>query len=96
MLSAEVRWPLLPHCCKAVFNLVEPPSMCARLQTIVPASSQNVTLAQVTAEDVAVVVSRWTGIPVQRLCESEKERLLRLGEELHQRIVGVSLWVALT
>ena len=35
-----------------------------------------------------MVVSRWTGIPVQRLCESEKERLLRLGEELHQRIVG--------
>ena len=51
-------------------------------------------LAQVTAEDVAVVVSRWTGIPVQRLCESEKERLLRLGEELHQRIVGASQWVA--
>jgi ATP-dependent Clp protease ATP-binding subunit ClpA len=44
--------------------------------------------AQVTAEDVAVVVSRWTGIPVQRLCESEKERLLRLGEELHRRVVG--------
>lgn len=41
-----------------------------------------------TAEDVAVVVSRWTGIPVQRLCEGEKERLLRLGEELHKRIVG--------
>ena len=35
-----------------------------------------------------MVVSRWTGIPVQRLCESEKERLLRLGEELHKRIVG--------
>lgn len=52
-------------------------------------------LAQVTAEDVAVVVSRWTGIPVQRLCESEKERLLRLGEELHQRIVGASQWDAL-
>ena len=41
-----------------------------------------------------MVVSRWTGIPVQRLCESEKERLLRLGEELHQRIVGVSQWHA--
>ena len=39
-----------------------------------------------------MVVSRWTGIPVQRLCESEKERLLRLGEELHQRIVGASQW----
>ena len=44
-----------------------------------------------------MVVSRWTGIPVQRLCEGEKERLLRLGEELHKRIVGACpLTLALT
>ncbi|KAK9844178.1 hypothetical protein WJX81_007123 [Elliptochloris bilobata] len=57
----------------------------AKIKSLPPDSMLS---AEVTAEDVAVVVSRWTGIPVQRLCESEKERLLRLGEELHMRIVG--------
>ena len=42
----------------------------------------------VTAEDVARVVSRWTGVPVTALTQSEKDRLLRLEEALHARIVG--------
>lgn len=42
----------------------------------------------VTAEDVAAVVSTWTGIPVTALTESESHRLLRLEDELHQRVVG--------
>ncbi len=43
---------------------------------------------EVDAEDIADVVSRWTGIPVSKMLESEKEKLLRLEDELHKRIVG--------
>jgi len=43
---------------------------------------------QVDADDVAEVVSKWTGIPVTRLTESESKKLLRLEEELHKRVVG--------
>ncbi|MBD3278177.1 MAG: ATP-dependent chaperone ClpB, partial [Candidatus Aegiribacteria sp.] len=43
---------------------------------------------EITAEDIAEVVSKWTGIPVSRLMESEKERLLTLEDELHRRVVG--------
>lgn len=42
----------------------------------------------VTPEDIAEVVSRWTGIPVNRMLESERDKLLRMEEELHKRVVG--------
>jgi ATP-dependent Clp protease ATP-binding subunit ClpB len=42
----------------------------------------------VTAEEIASIVSRWTGIPVSRLQEGEREKLLRLDEVLHERVVG--------
>ena len=43
---------------------------------------------EVTADDIAEVVSRWTGIPVTRMMQSEKDKLLHLEEELHRRVVG--------
>ena len=43
---------------------------------------------EVTADDIAEVVSRWTGVPVQRMLQSEREKLLHMEEELHHRIVG--------
>lgn len=43
---------------------------------------------QVDAEDIAGVVSRWTGIPVSRMLQSEREKLLHLEDELHKRVVG--------
>jgi ATP-dependent Clp protease ATP-binding subunit ClpB len=43
---------------------------------------------EVRSEDIAEIVSRWTGIPVSRMLESEKEKLLRLEDELHKRVVG--------
>jgi ATP-dependent Clp protease ATP-binding subunit ClpB len=43
---------------------------------------------EVRSEDIAEVVAKWTGIPVARMLESEKEKLLRLEEELHKRVVG--------
>jgi ATP-dependent Clp protease ATP-binding subunit ClpB len=43
---------------------------------------------EVDEDDIAAVVARWTGIPVSRLLEGEKEKLLRLAEHLHKRVVG--------
>ena len=43
---------------------------------------------EVDAEDIAEIVSRWTGIPVKKMAQSEKEKLLHLEEELHRRVVG--------
>ena len=43
---------------------------------------------EVRSEDIAAIVSKWTGIPVSRMLESEKEKLLRLEDELHKRVVG--------
>ncbi|MCM1006276.1 MAG: ATP-dependent chaperone ClpB [Prevotella sp.] len=43
---------------------------------------------EVDAEDIAEIVSRWTGIPVKKMAQSEKEKLLHLEEELHRRVIG--------
>ncbi|MBS0570074.1 MAG: AAA family ATPase, partial [Proteobacteria bacterium] len=43
---------------------------------------------RVTAEEIAQVVSRWTGIPVSKMLEGERDKLLRMEDELHQRVVG--------
>lgn len=43
---------------------------------------------EVTEEDIAEVVARWTGIPVVKLVASEKDKLLHLEDELHRRVVG--------
>ncbi len=43
---------------------------------------------EVRPEDVAEIVGKWTGIPVSKLLETEREKLLRLGEELHERVIG--------
>lgn len=51
-------------------------------------SSSPLIKEEVNAEDIADVVSRWTGIPVSKMLESEKEKLLRLEDELHKRVVG--------
>ncbi len=43
---------------------------------------------EVRPDDIASIVGHWTGIPVMRLLESEREKLLRLGDELHERVIG--------
>ena len=43
---------------------------------------------EVTADDIADIVSRWTGIPVSRMLQSEREKLLHLEDELHRRVIG--------
>ena len=51
-------------------------------------SASRLVREEVTADDIAEVVSRWTGIPVSRMLQSEKEKLLHLEEELHRRVIG--------
>jgi len=51
-------------------------------------SSKRMMKEEVDAEDIASIVSRWTGIPVSKMLESERERLMYLEEELHKRVVG--------
>ena len=51
-------------------------------------SGQRLLREEVTPDEIAEVVSRWTGIPVARLLEGEKEKLLRLDQILHQRVIG--------
>ncbi len=51
-------------------------------------ASQALIKEEVAAEDIADIVSRWTGIPVSRMLQSEREKLLRLEDELHKRVVG--------
>ncbi|MCD7968733.1 MAG: ATP-dependent chaperone ClpB [Alistipes sp.] len=52
------------------------------------ADGQSMIKEEVEAEDIAEVVSRWTGIPVSRMLASEREKLLHMEEELHKRVVG--------
>ncbi len=51
-------------------------------------SKDRLTKDEVDEEDIAKVISRWTGVPVIKLLEGEKQKLLHLGEELHQRVIG--------
>lgn len=59
-----------------------------RAQLNVTQSGKAMIKEQVDAEDIAGVVSRWTGIPVTRMIQSEREKLLHLEDELHKRVVG--------
>lgn len=52
------------------------------------ASDSRILREEVTADEIASIVSRWTGIPVTKLVEGEREKLLRLKETLHERVVG--------
>ena len=51
-------------------------------------NSSRIMKEEVTAEDIAAVVSRWTGIPLNKMIESEREKLIHLEDELHNRVVG--------
>jgi ATP-dependent Clp protease ATP-binding subunit ClpB len=51
-------------------------------------SGKQLVKEDVDAEDIAIIVSKWTGIPVTRMLQSEREKLLHLEEELHNRVIG--------
>ncbi|MBJ2175589.1 ATP-dependent chaperone ClpB [Aureibaculum sp. A20] len=61
----------------------------AELQKDVLSNQDNALIKEeVTAEDIAEVVAKWTGIPVQKMLQSEREKLLHLEDELHHRVIG--------
>ena len=77
-------------------KIVEAQQLIARCEEEYRAASSGEQLIkeEVSAEDVAEVVSRWTGIPVSRMMLSEREKLLHLEEELHRRVVGQDMAIA--
>ncbi|PIX59461.1 MAG: ATP-dependent chaperone ClpB [Lysobacterales bacterium CG_4_10_14_3_um_filter_64_11] len=66
------------------------PELERQLKTAQEAESKGFTLLQdkVTAEEIAEVVSRWTGIPVSKMLEGEREKLLKMEDALHTRVIG--------
>jgi ATP-dependent Clp protease ATP-binding subunit ClpB len=68
------------------------PGLEAKLKAAEQAADRNKESAlvkeEVSEEEIAAVVSRWTGVPVSKLLEGEKEKLLHLGDELHKRVIG--------
>lgn len=69
-------------------RMAEAQKKIADLETRQAAIKDPIITEAVTPEDIADVVSRWTGIPVNRMLESEKEKLLRMEDELHKKVVG--------
>ena len=78
--AAEIRYGRLPAIDR---DLNEASEALSELQ-----SERSMLKEEVDDEDIAEVVSRWTGVPVSRLMEGEAAKLLRLEDELHQRVVG--------
>jgi len=66
------------------------PGLSKRLQALEEKKNQGLAVLKevVTADDIALVVSHWTGIPVQKLSQTDRDRLLQLGERLRSRVVG--------
>jgi ATP-dependent Clp protease ATP-binding subunit ClpB len=78
--AAEIRYGRLPDVEKQIDKATED---LAELQ-----ATQTMLKEEVDPEDIAEVVSRWTGVPVSRLMEGEASKLLRLEDELHRRVIG--------
>ena len=68
----------------------ELPALTKKLEEAEKKSSKGTSLLrdEVTADEIAKIVAKWTGIPVTKLMESEKEKLLHLSDELHKRVIG--------
>jgi ATP-dependent Clp protease ATP-binding subunit ClpB len=84
--AAEIRYGRIPEEQQKLEALME------RLQQMQQDTGMLVK-EEVDAEDIAEIVSRWTGIPVTRMLQSEREKLLLLEEELHKRVVGQDIAV---
>ena len=59
-----------------------------KVQEEISAGAAKMVREEVTADDIAEVVSRWTGIPVTKMMQSERDKLLHLEDELHKRVIG--------
>ena len=78
--AAELKYGKLPELQKQAASL--------DAQANSPAGGSRLLKEDVGEEDIAAVVSRWTGVPVTKLLEGEQEKLLHLGDELHERVIG--------
>ncbi len=78
--AAEIRFGLLPAAEKALLELDE---RFKELQT-----GTSFLREEVTDDDIARIVARWTGIPVSKMLESEQQKLLKLEDRLHERVIG--------
>ncbi len=78
---AEIRYGKMAEAQKKIDELTE-------RQTFI---KDPIITEAVTPEDIAEVVAKWTGIPVRRMLESEREKLLRMEKELHKRVVGQNM-----
>ncbi|WP_342463115.1 AAA family ATPase [Ureibacillus sp. FSL K6-8385] len=76
---AELQYGKIPDIEKEIKQLEE---------SLAKGSENRLLREEVTADEIATIVSRWTGIPVAKLMEGEREKLLRLKETLHERVVG--------
>jgi ATP-dependent Clp protease ATP-binding subunit ClpB len=79
--AAELKYSKLAQLQK---SLQEAETQLAATQT----SGKSLLREEVTESDIAEIISKWTGIPISKLVESEKEKLLHLEDELHERVVG--------
>lgn len=80
-LVAEIRYGKLPEAEKYLKEKAD------EIRSFNDAGSSLVR-EEITASDIAQIISRWTGIPVNRMMQSERDKLLRIEQELHQRVVG--------
>jgi ATP-dependent Clp protease ATP-binding subunit ClpB len=78
---AEIRYGRLPAAQEELAATI------AKLQEY-ETEGKRLVREEITAEDIAEVVSKWTGIPVNRMLQSDREKLLHIEEELHRRVVG--------
>eukprot|EP01135_Chromosphaera_perkinsii_P003625 Nk52_evm4s250 gene=Nk52_evmTU4s250 len=78
---ADLRYSVIPELEKAISELSVAPEE-------VESTDNNLLSESVGPEAIADVVSRWTGIPVSKLNQTEKEKILRLGDELHKKVIG--------
>lgn len=78
---AEIRYGLLPEAEAALKKTIQ------KLQEY-EKEGKRLVREEINSEDIAGIVSRWTGIPVTRMLQSEKDKLLKIEEELHNRVVG--------
>lgn len=86
-LAAEIRFGKIPEVQQRLQDYNE------KLQ-IIQATGSQLVKEEVETEDIAEIVSKWTGIPVVRMLQSEREKLIHLEEELHKRVVGQNEGVA--
>jgi len=78
---AEIRYGLLPEAEEKLKEAIEKLHHYEK-------DGKRLVREEITSEDIAEIVSRWTGIPVTRMLQSEKDKLLHIEEELHKRVVG--------